>query len=73
MEGKKFTDVPVKVNNIEVNNLETLLEALKAGHDVPCHNSFLVLHEQEFMDEQTYRSLQFGKNGYVANLIEGSL
>ncbi len=68
MENLEVTHTPA-----EVNNLETLLKSLKAERDRPCHNSFLDLHEQEFMDEQTYSSLQFDENGYVANLIDDSL
>lgn len=68
MENLEVTHTPA-----EVNNLETLLKSLKAERDMPCHNSFLDLHEQEFMDEQTYSSLQFDENGYVANLIDDSL
>ena len=40
MENLEVTHTPA-----EVNNLETLLESLKAERDMPCHNSFLDLHE----------------------------
>ena len=58
-------------SSIEVNNMESLLESLEAEHEKPYHNCFLDLHEQEFIDEETYRSLGFDNNGYVANLIDG--
>ena len=52
-----------------------ILELLEMLKEPVCykHNGFIDLHEDQFMNDEDYRRLQFGKNGYVANLIEGPL
>lgn len=51
----------------EVDNMETLLEALESEQEMPEENSFLDFNEPKILDDWTYRQLQFKKYGYAVS------
>lgn len=55
----------IKIESIEIENMDTLLEVLGEEQERPCHNSFLDLNEPELMDDFSYRQMQYNRYGYA--------
>ena len=57
----------IKIEPIEIENMDTLLEVLEEEQERPCYNSFLDLNEPEIVDEFTYEQMRYDKYGYAVN------